>query len=128
MKNGALVGVVVGVAVLGIAALAFASPSAPMFSAALRPPMKRGQVLMITYSLPRGMTTLQGAALMSFVMQWGTPLGAPQSGAMRDGTQTLSVVARVEVDQPQGPPAIPSPLGNLIPLTWAETNAGEVAA
>ena len=123
MKSGAVVGVVVGVAVLGIVGLALASTNsaAPLFSAGLRPPMKVGQVVMVTYTLPRGMSAQQGAALLSFVMQWGVPLGPPQPGAMNDGTQTLSVVARVEVAQPNGPPAIPSPLGNLEPLTWTET-------
>lgn len=122
MKSGVLVGVVVGVAVLGIAGLALASTSAaPLFSAGLRPPLQVGQVVMVTYALPHGMSTQQGAALLSFVMQWGTPLAPPQVGVMRDGTGTLSIVARVEVAQPNGPPAIPSPLGNLEPIAWQET-------
>jgi hypothetical protein len=124
----------VGVALLaiaGMAALAFAGrSSSPKFSAELRPPLKVGQVVMVTYTLPRGLTLQQGAALLSFVMQWGRPLRAPTPGTMVDGTQTLSIVVRVEVEQPQGPPQIPSEKGNLTPVTWQETadTAGTVAA
>lgn len=129
MKGAAAVGV--GVAVLAVAGLALAligRSSAPQFSAALRPPMPAGGVWMVTYSVPPGMTQAQALALLSFVAAWGRPTGVPEFSSTRAGEPTVSVTALVEVTQPNGPPTIPSPAGNLVPMVWGEASAPGSAA
>lgn len=130
MKGAAAVGV--GVAVLG-SRRPGASVDRPLERpavqcGALRPPMPAGGVWMVTYSVPPGMTQAQALALLSFVAAWGTPTGVPEFSSTRAGEPTVSVTARVEVAQPKGPPTIPSPAGNLVPMVWGEASEPGSAA
>ncbi len=119
-------GLALGIAGAGAAVLLFvlaygsrSSSSAPVFSDALRPPLKAGQVVMVTYRLPKGMTQLQAAIAVAAIIEWGLPLKAAEPGDMLDGSKTLSVTARVNIALPKGPPSIPNPSGALVPIAWS---------
>lgn len=114
MKHGAALGVVAGLAGVGLL-VALASKNGPA-----RSPIEAGKRYMVTYTMPAGMTQPEALALLGFVAQWGALIAAPQFAPDRAGRPTAVVSALALVPLADGPPEIPSPRGALVPLAWAE--------